>query len=165
MNTHQKSFHIVRSRHATEALAIARKRGMTMRVVGQGDVPLEPFYRDEWWYESVTQESTIPAEGLRRIKELKKAGVLTKGIVIAHEAPRLLSAPPTNPHESVRNRDFTGAQTGEIDVQRILSVIGAVLMSVFTVFGFVLITAIRLDPALIVVLQDDTWLEILTWYE
>ena len=166
MNTHLKSFQLVRSRYATEALTIARKRGMTMKVVGQGDVPLEPFYGDEWWFEPVTPESTIPPEGLRRLDALIKGGVPIKGLVIAHEAPRLLSAPPKAPETDLQGRKK--AKTGEalqIDWLGVLGVLGAVLTSIFLVFGYVFTTAISLDPALIVVLEDDTWLEAMTWYE
>src|SRR5687768_2058042 len=102
MNTHLNTFPVVHSRYATEALTIARKRGMTMKVVGQGDVPLEPFYENEWWYEPMRAESTIPAEGLRRIEVLKKAGVGMKGLVIAHEAPPLLTAPQHAPRVRLR---------------------------------------------------------------
>src|SRR5215208_6570966 len=93
MNKHPNSFQIVHSRYATEALTVARNNGMTMKVVGQGDVPLEPFYLDEWWYSLVTPESTIPAEGVRRIEALIKGGVPIEWLMIRHEAPRLLTAP------------------------------------------------------------------------
>src|SRR5688500_7783842 len=86
-------FQIVHSRYATEALSVARSKGMTMRVVGQGDVPLEPFYPDEWWYSRLTAESTIPAEGVRRLEALVKGGVSIDCLMIRHEAPRLLTAP------------------------------------------------------------------------
>src|SRR6266480_1202895 len=93
MNKNQSSFQVVHSRHATEALTVAQRNGMTMRVVGQVDVPLEPFYLDEWWYSLLSAESTIPAEGVRRIEALKKGGVPVECLMIRHETPRLLTAP------------------------------------------------------------------------
>lgn len=166
MNTNLNSFQIVRSRYATEALTVARKSGMTMKVVGQGDVPLEPFYKDEWWFEPVTSESTIPPEGLRRLDALLKGGVPIKGLVIAHEAPRLLTAPLKAPETDLEGR--RKAKTGEasqIDWRTVLGVLGAVLTSIFLVFGFIFMIAIRLDPALIAVLPDGSYLEVMTWYE
>src|SRR5687768_9009689 len=99
MSKHLSSFQIVHSRCSTEALSVARKNGMTMRVVGQGDVPLEPFYLDEWWYSLISAESTIPAEGVRRIETLLKGGVPIECLMIRHEAPRLLTAPKEHKQE------------------------------------------------------------------
>jgi hypothetical protein len=161
MNIHQNSFQIVHSRYATEALTVARRNGMTMRVVGQGDVPLEPFYLDEWWYSLVTAESTIPAEGVRRIETLVKAGIPMKGLVIRHEAPRLLTAPKEEKQVKRKRADTYVAFEALPLLATILGALGAVL----AVFGYIFVMAIHLDPALIAVLPDGTYLEVLTWYE
>jgi hypothetical protein len=161
MNKQQNPFQIVHSRYATEALSVARSNGMTMRVVGQGDVPLEPFYLDEWWYSRLTAESTIPAEGVRRIQALVKEGVPIDCLMIRHEAPRLLTAPKEE-KQAVKEKDDADVTFSALPVlQAILGVLGAVL----AVFGFIFIMAIRLDPAILVVLPDGTWLEVVTWYE
>ena len=159
---YKNSFQIVHSRSATEALSIARKNGMTMRVLGKGDVPLVSYYQDEWWFEPVTPESTIPPEGLRRIQVLTRAKVPIKGLVIAHEAPRLLPAPQIEPseHQSVRRQS-----TMEFDLESILAVLSAVCGAFFMLFGIAFVVALRLDPVLIAVLSDDTWIEVMTWYD
>ena len=157
----QKSFQIVQSRYATEALTVAQCNGMTMRVVGQGDVPLEPFYLDEWWYSRVSAESTIPAEGVRRIDALVKGGVPIECLMIRHEAPRLLTAPK----EEKKPEKSKAVTNPSFSVLPLLGVILAVLGAIVMVFGYVFITAIQLDPAIIAVLPDGTWLEVLTWYE
>ena len=157
----QKSFQIVHSRYATEALTVARNNGMTMRVVGQGDVPLEPFYLDEWWYSLLSAESTIPAEGVRRIEALVKGGVPIECLMIRHEAPRLLAAPK----EEKRAPKVKAATDVSFDPLPLLQVILGVLGAIVAVFGFAFITAIQLDPAVIAVLPDQTWIEVMTWYE
>ena len=161
MNKHQNSFHIVHSRYATEALTVARRNGMTMRVIGQGDVPLEPFYQDEWWYSLLTAESTIPAEGVRRIETLVKGGVPIKCLMIRHEAPRLLTSPKEQ-KQVKRERADTYISFGALSL---LGAIVGALGAVLAVFGFLFITAIQLDPALIAVLPDGTFLEVVTWYD
>jgi len=160
MNKNQSSFQIVHSRYATEALTVAKSNGLTMRVVGQGDVPLEPFYLDEWWYSRVSAESTIPAEGLRRIQALAKGGVPIEYLMIRHEAPRLLAASKTEK----RAAKVKTATDVSFDPFPLLKVILGVLGAIVAVFGYIFIAAIHLDPAIIAVLPDGTWLEVVTWY-
>lgn len=157
----QKPFQIVHSRYATEALSVARSKGMTMRVVGQGDVPPEPFYLDEWWYSRLSAESTIPAEGMRRIEALLRGGVPIECLMIRHEAPRLLTAPKEEKRVKKEKPDANPSFNPFPVLEAILAVLGAI----FAVFGYIFITAIQLDPAIIAVLPDGTWLEVVTWYE
>lgn len=160
----QRSFQIVHSRYATEALSVARNNGMTMRVVGQGDVPLEPFYLDEWWYSRISAESTIPAEGVRRIQTLLKGGVPIDCLMIRHEAPRLLTAPKEE--KQVKKEEAASMPT--FNALSLLEVIVIALGAVLAVFGYVFIaalTAIQLDPAIVAVLPDGTWIEVVSWYE
>lgn len=161
MTKHPSSFPIVHSRYATEALTIARRNGMTMRVVGQGDVPLEPFYRDEWWYSLLDGESTIPAEGVRRIDALRKGGVAITALMIRHEAPRLLTATKEEKQVKKERPESYIAFAAFPVLGAIVGVLGAVL----AVFGFLFVMTIQLDPAIIAVLPDGTYLEVMTWYE
>jgi hypothetical protein len=150
---------IIYSPYATKAVAAGDQHHMGFRVVGCGEVPHESFYQDEWWYQPVDSESTIPESGLKRLEILKKAGIKIKGAVIAHEAPRLLCAPTPEPETKKHPSTDRGV---EFDLLRVL---GAVLSGLLMVLGIFLVAAIRIDPALIVVLEDDTWLEVMTWYE
>ena len=157
----QNSFQIVQSRYATEALSVARKYGMTMRVVGQGDVPLDPFYLDEWWYSRISAESTIPTEGVRRIRALLKEGVPIECLMIRHEAPRLLTAPK----EEKQVKKQKPASMPTFNALPLLGAIVAALGAVLAVFGYILVMAMPLDPAIIAVLPDGTWIEVVSWYE
>jgi len=134
---------------------------MTMSVVGQGDVPLEPFYLDEWWYSLLTAESTIPDEGMRRIEALVKGGVPIQTLMIRHEAPRLL----TSPNEEKPAPKAKPDTHVTFDALPLLGVIAGVLGAVLAVFGYLFIMSIQLDPAIIAVLPDGTWLEVATWYD
>ena len=163
MSKHLSSFQIVHSRYATEALSVARKNGMTMRVVGQGDVPLEPFYLDEWWYSLISAESTIPAEGVRRIETLLKGGVPIECLMIRHEAPRLLTAPNEEKQEKKEKPVPIPTSNALPVLKAIVTTLGALL----AFFGYIIVAAITipLDPAIIAVLPDGTYLEVVTWYD
>lgn len=150
---------IIYSPFAVKAVAEGRKRHMRFHVRGQGDVPLEPFYKDEWWYEILKSDSIIPAGTKERIEVLKKAGIPITALVIAHEAPRLLVAPKEE-SMPVRVDDDTS-----FDLSSVVEAVSELLRVALAVFGFLLVSAISLDPALIAILPDGTWLEVATWYE
>jgi hypothetical protein len=100
----------------------------------------------EWVYEEVDEVSI----GLDRINALRAAGIGIRGFVVAHEAPRLLMPPKVE-----KKDDFKiNSSIPQFDF----------LPIVFLIFE-ILFRAILLDPALIVVLEDGTWLEVMTWYD
>ena len=84
-----------------------------------------------------------------------RSGVRIKGTIIAHEAPRLLPAP---------KQDF---ETQSPHIVPKSSSLGEVLDTVVRIFGtiFLLIFQLALlDPAVIAVLEDGTFVEVMTWY-
>ncbi|MBL8049618.1 MAG: hypothetical protein JNM46_00210 [Anaerolineales bacterium] len=141
------------SYEARRAIQVGYKNHWRFRVVGQGEVPVQPFYKDEWVFEPVN----VPQVAQDRIETLKRFGFSFKGFVIAHEAPRLLPAP------APKKQDFKNNQTVGIlpDVEALL---GNLLKGLLFFLTFIFQVAL-LDPALIVVLEDGTWLEVMTWYE
>ncbi len=140
------------SYEAKKAIAVGRRNHWRFRVTGQGELPKESAYKNEWWFEPVTD----PEYGKERLAALRRAGVRFKGIVIAHEAPRLLVA-PKEPDFKI-NPSIPASNMSTNDLASDLAMGLVLLISVF-------FQAILLDPALIVVLEDGTWLEVMTWYE
>lgn len=143
------------SYEARKAVQVGYENHWRFRVVGQGDVPKKSFYRNEWVFEPVG----APTIAQDRLGALKRSGIRFKGFVIAHEAPRLLSAPATAPKKQI----FENNPTGNIvpDTSELFST----LMKGLVFFMLFIFQAALLDPALIVVLEDGTWLEVMTWYE
>lgn len=141
------------SYEARRAIQIGYENHWRFRAVGQGEVPTESFYREEWVFEPIK----APQVAQDRIEKLKQSGIRFKGFVIAHEAPRLLSAP------APKKQDFKNNQTNNIlpDVEAFF---GALLKGFLFLLTLIFQVAL-LDPALIVVLEDGTWLEVMTWYE
>lgn len=143
------------SQQTRQALAVGMTNLWLFRVVGTGEVPNEPTYRDKWWFEPLTAQN-IPSEGKRRLDALRKARVPIKGVVYAHEAPKLLMAPkPPKPDFKISSSDIVTA----------LGDVARVILTVFGVVFALFFQAILVDPALIVVLEDGTWVEVMTWYE
>lgn len=138
---------------ARRAIQIGYANHWRFRVVGQGEVPAQSFYKDEWVFEPID----APQVAQDRIETLKRFGFGIKGFVIAHEAPRLLTAP------APKKQDFKNNQTKDI-LPEVEAIFGVFLKGVLFFFSLVFQAAL-LDPALIVVLEDGTWLEVMTWYE
>jgi len=159
---------IVTSEFASKAIAVGRKHHMRFKVVGFGDVPHEPYYKDEWWFDPLISESTIPKDALDRLEIIRQAGIRVKGIILAHEAPRILGAPGPMKEPKTAQNTKTNDNVG-YDVlptlKTVVGVLAGVLGAALAVAGIFFIVAIRLDPALIVVLEDGTHLEVMTWYE
>ncbi len=130
---------IVPSKLARQAVSVGFKNHWRFRVVG------EASYKKEWRMETIPEAPRMAQE---RLEALKSAGITFQSFVIAHEAPRLLKAP-----EFIKEK-VKALQPSSFPI-------GEVLAFIFTLF----FQAILLDPALIVVLEDGTWLEVMTWYE
>lgn len=130
---------IVPSTLAKKAIAIGFKNHWRFRAVQ------ETTYKKEWRTETITN---APQTAQDRLQALRTAGITYRTVLIAHEAPRLLAAPlPMKEKKTVET---------------------TTPFAIFEVMGFILaflFQAILLDPALIVVLEDGTWLEVMTWYE
>ncbi len=141
------------SYEARKAVQVGYENHWRFRVVGQGEVPEKSFYRDEWIFEPIK----APQMAQDRLDTLKRSGIRFKGFVIAHEAPRLLTAPAPKKH------DFKNNQTGAI-VPDTSEILGNLVQGLLLFIAFIFQAAL-LDPALIVVLEDGTWLEVMTWYE
>jgi hypothetical protein len=136
-------------------LAIRQIHGRAS-VVRQGELPLKPFYEDQWWYETI---HTVPDVAKPAVDALQRARVHIKGMVIAHEAPRLLTAPKEAPN---KEEDFKVQDNPILPaVEAVASIFVTILLIVFGLAFRVVL----LDPALIVVLEDGTWLTVMTWYE
>jgi hypothetical protein len=160
---HMNKQMIVYSQYANKAITAGRKQGMRFQVVNQRGVPDEPFYEDGWWYEILKSDSQyITHSDLQeRLKVIRASGVPIKELIIAHEAPKLLTAPiaENKPEKTSTDTDVSFDATPVVEA--IVGVLGAILI----VVGVIFVAAIRIDPALIAVLPDGTFLQVATWYD
>lgn len=146
---------------ARKAVMLGWQNHMMFRVIDGGEVPHEPYYKDQWWFETLKSEAILPLEGEKRLELFRKAGIKIQSVVIAHEAPRILSAPKPVVKEPQKS---TTADTLN-NLLPVLATIVAAVGAVLGLFAMLFVRAILIDPALIVVLEDGTWVEVMTWVE
>jgi hypothetical protein len=138
-------FKIVPSKQAREAISVGYQNHWRFRVVNENS------YKRDWVTETLSE---APVKAQERIQTLKKSGISIQGFVVAHEAPRLLTAPMATPSVEPQPKTQPVTSTANFPITEIL-------IFMFTMF----FQAILLDPAIIAVLDDGTWLEIMTYYE
>ncbi len=150
------------SETAKQTIQLGRAHRWWWRVAELREYPLAPRYRDGWWF-IPSDPASLPGFARRRVEAIQNAGIPIQGVVVAHEAPRLLPAPkiartpkPVVPRPILR---------------KALAVVAAVLgllvyaTGVSLIFGLTLL----LDPVVYVVLDDGdgrpTWIEVVRWDE
>lgn len=169
---------IIKSEQAKLAVEIGRKNRKTFRPLEGRGVLTEPVYREEWWYIPIEQDkSVIPQEALYRAELLQNAGIKMKGMIVAHEAPLALLAPK---EEREIRRQKAEVLTGLIALAGIAVLVLGWIVSIpaaaavaigapsgmaFSWATAILATSALVDPALIVVLEDGTWVEVCAWDE
>ena len=100
----------------------------------------------------------IPKTALKRVVTLETAGLKIKQMIVAHEAPPLLTAPEPE------KKPFEMPDL-KPTIDFVVNAVAVVAFGFFYLLGYALITAVTLDPALIVVLEDGSWIEVMRWYE
>lgn len=140
-----------------KVFAVAEREHYKFQVLGNiGTGMIEcPFYYNQWWYIPIEQDkSIIPDTAFDRVDKIRQAGIPIKGLIVAHEAPRLLASPKR------QRKPIEWQKVGDVAVTVIM-----VFGTITALLGYVLVTAVLYDPALIVVLDDGTWICVCTWLD
>ncbi len=136
------------TKDARDAIAIGRQNHWRFRVVQE---------TDGWIYD----HTKAPLVVQERLETLRRSGVQFGEVIIAHEAPKVLPAPSVH-----RKIQIAPILSGLAKVLGMTAVLAAVAGFVAVAAPILLLGAVILiDPAVIVVLEDGTWLEVMTWYE
>ena len=146
----------VYSEIAQEAIEIGRKHHMPFSVVGYGEIPTRPFYRGKWWFEPVKE---APEKARKQIAVLKASGITFKGYIVAHEIELLekkeekldFKVQPSIPPSNKTGSDF------------LVSALKFTLTAGFVMIA--MLPMVLIDPVIIGVCEDGTWLNILTYYK
>lgn len=146
------------TRTASQAILVGRRYHWRFRVVGFGEAPEKPVYQSGWWLETIPE---APRMAQDRLLALKRANIPVKHIVIAHEAPKLLANPePKKDFKITPILSEIGKVLGVLTLASAAAAASAIVAPLFLLLSVVLV-----DPALIVILEDGTWIEVATWYE
>lgn len=167
------------STEAQQAVKIGCDHHYRFRVMGRQGTIDRPLPKEGWWYYPAT---VIPRGAQIRIDLLEESGVGIQQIIIGHEASRLLKAPPRPKAKplpqplSVKKVEVKKPKKDPIDLSVVIDVLTTIFKLAFGItaaavgitawiMGTALSTALLLDPTVIVVLEDGTWLECMSWYE
>lgn len=132
-----------------KVVELAEENHWSVRTLGRYGMPPETVFKNGWSYEPMV-DCTMPPVAVKRAQEVLKSGVKVQGFVIGHQRPR------------------------EVDKRVIYGLVGICAVVVFwnlvlalLQVAFILVAvyiALAVDPALIVVLEDGTWVELARWY-
>jgi hypothetical protein len=152
-----------------QLLALAEMQHWSMQVLGKAPMLKQPMRIQDWLLVPSTMDSTpLPDHAFRRIKTLYEAGIRPQGFVMVHEAPLQLKAPivqekpKTDKHQWAKIGGAAlglGAITGSLVVAVGIAIIGSLLILPLGLFAAIVLV----DPILVAVMPDDTWIEIDRW--
>lgn len=165
-----KSLYVVDSPLVKEAVAVGRKHHRRFRPLAYAGELDEPLYHNEWWFIPIAEDkSLVPAPAMKGVELLKAQGIQVVDLIVAHESPKLLPPPhgfsAADKRKAKWERRKEQMQTaGEVASFVARSLVRAIA-TVALLLGWFIASVVMLDPALIVVLEDGTWLEVATWYD
>lgn len=165
------------SPQAKHALDEARKNHLRFRVLEKTGEISSPVRIGNWVYAPATA-SIIPADAKKRIELILKSGLNPTQIIVGHElveVPQLPGPVVTKPAPlsipSIKEIKIS-PKTEEAIIQALVTT-GKVAVEVAKIaavgtgmmlYGLAVALA-SVDPSVIVVLEDGTWVEVLSWYE
>ena len=166
--------HSLTEPQAQQLLALGERNGWLFHYLGQAPIPINPIRAGNWLLMPAQQDnSRIPTRTYQRIQAIYAQGLRPKGFVVVHEAPMQLSAPKTKETSRIEPRAKTNSYLKVIGTAALgigaLAGAAVALVSVLVIGGVLLLPmamvagAILIDPILIVVTEDDHWIEIDRW--
>jgi hypothetical protein len=150
-------------------MQLGHQHGWEWFVLGQAPCPSQPVRVGEWLIVPIQHDtSQIPARALERVRAIYEAGLRPKSFVVVHEAPLQLAAPK----EKIDNKTTSPQFFSELTSLLVTGAVGSVALGVailaitaaLAIPAALLVSAALLDPILIAVTEDDTWIEIDRWY-
>ena len=161
------------STQSAQMLSLGRRNGWGFQHLGYAELPERPVRLQDWLLVPANQDSTpVPPRTLERIKAIYLAGFRPKGFVVVHEAPktfraprpeqstkRMLSAPATS--QSVSN---PGSPSSVSNPEAVADSLGSFFSLLATMlFPMLFIGLLALDPIVVAVMDDGSWIEIDRW--
>ena len=161
------------STQSAQMLSLGRRNGWGFQHLGYAELPERPVRLQDWHIVPANQDATpVPPRTLERIKAIYLAGFRPKGFVVVHEAPKSFKAP--QPEQSTRrmlpppvvpaltlNSNIT---SGSSNISSIADSFGSSFSILATMlFPILFIGALALDPIVVAVMEDGSWIELDRW--
>jgi len=152
-----------------QLLTLGQENRWPMQVLGKAPMLTQPMRVQDWLLVPSTMDSTsLPDQAIQRIKALYEAGIRPQGFVMVHEAPLQLKAPTIQEKPKVDKQMLKkiggaalglGALTGSMVAAVGIAIIGGLLI----LPAGLLAAAVIIDPILVAVMPDNSWVEIDRW--
>jgi len=162
-----------------EVLTKARENHWRFGVVGEGGMISAPMYQDGWWYMPMEKpDNIICRKHYQRIKLVTQIAGF-QGLIVAHESPKMFGpakktwSPPkpykVSPLKVGRIQEMPDVQIDWQAVGQAAKAVGKVTLVVVvgTLYFLAMAASVfaQVDPSVIVVTEDGTWIEVVKWYE
>ena len=161
------------STQSGQILSLGRRNGWGFQHLGYAELPEHPVRLQDWLIVPASQDTTpVPPRTLERIQAIYLSGFRPKGFVVVHEAPktfqaprpeqsswRLLPAPAVN--QSVPNTGSTSSVSNSGAVADSFGSFFSILTTML--FPMLFIGLLALDPIVVAVMDDGSWIEIDRW--
>ena len=164
---------IINSQEVKNAVIAGYKNHRRFYPLGKKGVPYRPIFWNGFWFDTLKSNSIIHTEGKNILKELENERGEIQAVIIGHEAPKLLGGPVQARKPIIDSKKVMEVVSDVLPV--LASVMDVLVKGLATVattaaiamamLGVVFVEAILIDPVMIVVLKDGTWLKVATWYE
>ena len=155
--------------HTKHLLALGRKEGWPFRILGQAPMLAEPVRMEDWLLVPALEDSTpLPESTMGRLYAIYASGIHPQGFVLVHEAPLRLAAPDGEAIKAKRKVDLKQiggavlgltALTGSVLAGAAIALVGGLLL----IPAGLIAAAVIVDPILVAVMPDNTWVEIDRW--
>jgi hypothetical protein len=165
----QKTAEPVLGHQTKQLLTLGQENRWPMQVLGKAPMLKQPVRIQDWLLVPSTMDSTsLPDQAIQRIKALYEAGIRPQGFVMVHEAPLQLKAPTVQEKPKVDKQLLgkiggaaigLGAITGSLVAAVGIAIIGGLLI----LPAGLLAAAVIIDPILVAVMPDNSWVEIDRW--
>ena len=153
----------------TQILTLGSQKGWRFTLLGHAQLPEEPVHLENWMIVPATQDSSeIQPHTYEKIRAIYAEGIKPQGFVVVHEAPRYFSAPKStskhNPAPSFSTKKQApqpGVQV--MDVLTSVMTMTAMATTMLFALGALVMSAALIDPILVAVMEDGSWVEIDRW--
>lgn len=159
-----------------------------IRILGQSDARIVPQRVGNWWLEPVQEGTPLPPRAKQRLAEFLATGVVPRAIVVFHEIPDTPAPLSTPARLAVRAQHWAqqelpvlvdGAKTQQYApvlgswalraARRAAPIVGIAALTGVAIVGHLamastaVVAAAVVDPCLVVVTEDGTWVELDRW--
>jgi len=167
--TDKKAVEYVLGHQTKQLLALGQENRWPIQVLGKAPMLKQPIRIQDWLLVPSTMDSTsLPDQAIQRIKALYEAGIRPQGFVMVHEAPLQLKA-PTSPEKPKVDKQLLkkigGAAIGLAAITgSLVAAVGVAIVGGLLILpAGLLAAAVIIDPILVAVMPDDSWVEIDRW--